>query len=94
MENRLSMRRYFYRIKTQLLIIKVGIPVKFGFVTGTEQDLKKLSMELPTTESDMFVDLAYINYDIEDQLMRIGQIALKVHRKSNAKRKTAKVLSL
>lgn len=84
-----SMRRYFYGVKVQLLITKDGIPVEFGFVSGSEHDslaLKKLPLELPA-ESEVFADSAYTNYEIEDQLMEVDLIALKVHRKSNAKRK-------
>ena len=56
---------------------------------GSEHDsiaLKKLPLELPA-ESEVFADSAYTNYEIEDQLMEADLIALKVHRKSNAKRK-------
>lgn len=84
-----SMRRYFYGIKVQLLVTKDGIPVEFGYVPGSENDsvsLKKLPMALPA-ESEVFADSAYTNYEIEDDLMEQDQIALKVHRKSNAKRK-------
>ncbi len=84
-----SMRRYFYGVKVQLLITKDGRPVEFGFVPGSEHDvlaLKKLPLELPA-ESEVFADSAYTNYEIEDQLLETDQIALKVHRKSNAKRK-------
>jgi hypothetical protein len=84
-----SMRRYFYGVKVQLLITKDGIPVEFGFVPGSENDslsLKKLPMQLPA-ESEVFADSAYTNYEIEDQLLEADQIALKVHRRSNAKRK-------
>jgi len=58
-------------------------------VPGSENDsvsLKKLPMELPA-ESEVFADSAYTNYEVEDQLMECDQIALTVHRKSNAKRK-------
>lgn len=84
-----SMRRYFYGVKVQLLVTKDGIPVEFGYVPGSENDsvsLKKLPMELPA-ESEVFADSAYTNYEIEDQLFEADQIALKVHRKSNSKRK-------
>ena len=83
------MRRYFYGVKVQLLITKDGIPVEFGFVPGSEHDslaLKKLPFELPA-ESEVFADSAYTNYEIEDQLMETDLIALRVHRKSNSKRK-------
>lgn len=43
-------------------------------------------MELPA-ESEVFADSAYTNYEIEDQLFETDQIALKVHRRSNSKRK-------
>ena len=43
-------------------------------------------MELPA-ESEVYADSAYTNYEIEDQLFECDQIALKVHRKSNSKRK-------
>ena len=84
-----SMRRYFYGVKVQLLVTSGGIPVEFGFVPGSEHDslaLRKLPLELPA-ESEVFADSAYTNYEIEDQLMEADLIALKVHRKSNAKRK-------
>lgn len=84
-----SMRRYFYGVKVQLLITQEGIPVEFGFVPGSEHDalaLKKLPLELPA-ESEVFADSAYTNYEIEDQLMETSLIALKVHRRSNSKRK-------
>lgn len=84
-----SMRRYFYGVKVQLLVTKDGIPVEFGFVPGSEHDslaLRKLPLELPA-ESEVFADSAYTNYEIEDQLLETDQIALKVHRKSNATRK-------
>lgn len=88
-----SMRRYFYGIKVQLLVTKGGIPVEFDFVPGSENDsvsLKKLPMELPA-ESEVFADSAYTNYEIEDMLMETDQIALKVQRKSNLKRKDSPV---
>ena len=84
-----SMRRYFYGVKVQLLVTKEGIPVEFCFVPGCESDsvsLKKLPLELPE-ESEVFADSAYTNYEIEDQLFETDLIALKVHRKSNSKRK-------
>ncbi|MFD1255230.1 transposase [Mucilaginibacter terrae] len=83
------MRRHFYGVKVQLLITKNGTLVEFGFVLGSEHDslaLKKLPLELPA-ESEVFADSAYTNYEIEDLLMENDQIALKVHRKSNAKKK-------
>ena len=84
-----SMRKYFYGVKVQLLTTKDGIPVEFGFVPGSEHDslaLGKLPLELPAG-SEVFADSAYTNYQIEDQLMEADLVALKVHRKSNAKRK-------
>lgn len=84
-----SMRRYFYGIKVQLLVTKDGIPVEFSYVPGSENDsvsLKKLPIALPA-ESEVFADSAYTNYEIEDQMMECDQVALKVHRKSNSKRK-------
>ena len=84
-----SMRRYFYGVKVHLLVTRSGIPVEFGYVPGSENDsvsLRKLPMELPA-ESEVFADSAYTNYEIEDQLFETDLIALKVHRKSNSKRK-------
>lgn len=84
-----SMRRFFYGVKVQLLVTKDGIPVEFGFVPGSEHDalaLKKLPFALPA-ESEVFADSAYTNYEIEDLLLENDQIALKVHRRSNSKRK-------
>ena len=71
------------------MVTREGIPVEFSFVPGSENDsvsLKKLPIEVPA-ESEVFADSAYTNYEIEDQLLETDQIALKVHRKSNSKRK-------
>jgi len=48
--------------------------------------LKKKPLDL-LAESEVFADSAYTNYDNEDLLLENDQIALKVHRKSNSKRK-------
>ncbi|MCO5936116.1 hypothetical protein NAF17_11255 [Mucilaginibacter sp. RB4R14] len=50
--------------------------------------LKKLPIELPA-EIEVSAGLAYTNYKIEDLPMENDQIALKVHPKLNAKRKSS-----
>ena len=84
-----SMRRYFYGVKVQVLVTASGIPVEFCFVPGSESDvqaLKKLPMSV-AEESSIYADSAYTDYRIEDNMQEADFIKLMVQRKSNSKRK-------
>ncbi|MBD0289139.1 MAG: transposase [Flavisolibacter sp.] len=84
-----SMRRYFYGVKVQVLVRASGIPVEFCFVPGAESDvqaLKKLPMS-GAEESSIYADSAYTDYTIEDSMKGADFIELMVQRKSNSKRK-------
>lgn len=84
-----SMRRYFYGVKVQMLTTTFGIPVEFCFVPGAESDVQALK-KLPLTvaqESSIYSDSAYTDYTIEDDIKEADGIQLKVQRKSNATRK-------
>lgn len=84
-----SMRRYFYGVKVQMLVSASGIPVEFCFVPGAESDvqaLKKLPMSV-ARESSIYADSAYTDYTIEDDMREADFIQLMVQRKSNSKRK-------
>ncbi len=84
-----SMRRYFYGVKVQVLTTASGIPVEFCFVPGSESDvqaLKKLPMSV-AEESSIYADSAYTDYSIEDNMQQADFIKLMVQRKSNSKRK-------
>ena len=84
-----SMRRYFYGVKVQVLVTSGGIPVEFCFVPGAENDvqaLKKLPMSV-AEESSIYADSAYTDYSIEDDMKQADFVQLMVQRKSNSKRK-------
>jgi hypothetical protein len=84
-----SMRRYFYGVKVQVLTTASGIPVEFCFVPGAESDVQALK-KLPMTvagESRIYADSAYTDYTIEDDLKEADFLHLKVQRKRNSKRK-------
>ena len=84
-----SMRRYFYGVKVQVLTTANGIPVEFCFVPGAESDVQALK-KLPLTvaeESSIYADSAYTDYTIEDDIKEADLVQLMVQRKSNAKRK-------
>lgn len=83
-----TMRRYFYGVKVQVVTLH-GIPVEFCLVAGAEADVRALN-QLPlhfSEGSELFADAAYTDYKIEDLLEQNESIALRVARKSNAKRK-------
>ena len=83
-----SMRRYFYGVKVQVLVSSQGIPVEFCFVPGAQSDvqaLKKLPMSV-AGESSIYADSAYTDYTIEDDMKQADLIQLMVQRKSNSKR--------
>lgn len=84
-----SMRRYFYGVKVQVLVSASGIPVEFCFVPGAESDVQALK-KLPMTvaeESSIYADSAYTDYNIEDVFKEADLVHLMVQRKSNSKRK-------
>ena len=83
-----SMRRYFYGVKVQVLVNSQGIPVEFGFVPGCESDvraLKKLPLAV-STESKIYGDVAYTDYQTEDDMRDAELIELMIQRKSNSLR--------
>lgn len=84
-----SMRRYFYGVKVQVLVTSGGLPVEFCFVPGAESDVQALK-KLPMTvaeESSIYADSAYTDYSIEDEMKEADFVQLMVQRKSNSKRK-------
>ncbi len=84
-----SMRRYFYGVRVQVLTTASGIPVEFCFVPGAESDVQALK-KLPMTvaeESSIYADSAYTDYTIEDAMKEADFIKLMVQRKSNSKRR-------
>jgi len=84
-----SMRRYFYGVKVQVLTTANGIPVEFCFVPGSESDvqaLKKLPLSV-AEESSIYADSAYTDYTIEEDMKEADLIQLMVQRKSNSTRK-------
>lgn len=79
-----SMRRYFYGVKVQVLVTASGIPVEFCFVPGSESDvqaLKKLPLSV-AEESSIYADSAYTDYTIEDDMKEADLVELMVQRKA------------
>ncbi|BAY45728.1 transposase [Scytonema sp. HK-05] len=84
-----SKKRYFYGVRVQLLTTKSGIPVEFVFMPGSASDVRALNalpLNLPPG-SEVYTDSAYTDYTAEDELFETSQIAFKVMRKKNSKRK-------
>ena len=82
-----SKKRYFYGIKSHLLITSKGEPVEFVFTPGSESDIsafKKFELDIPNG-SVIYADKAYNCYEFEDSLQEIG-ISLIAQRKGNSKR--------
>jgi hypothetical protein len=85
----------FLRSTVQVLVNERGIPVEFGFVPGCESDvqtLKKLPLSV-ATESRIYGDSAYTDYQAEDDMREANLIELMIQRKSNSKRKDAPWIS-
>ena len=80
---------YFYGVKVQVLTNQDGVPVEFGFVTGSEVNvnaLKKLPLAV-APESNIFANAAYTDYGVEDAMAETESIRLLIQRKSKSKRK-------
>jgi len=83
-----SKKRYFYGVRVQLMSTKSGIPVEFAFLPGSANDVRGLNalpFNLPPG-SEVYVDAAYTDYTVEDDMEESSQISLKVMRKKNSKR--------
>lgn len=64
----------------QVLINARGVSVEFGFVPGCESDvqaLKKLPLAV-ATESKIYGDAAYTDYQIEDQMKETDMIDIMI----------------
>ncbi|MFV0572303.1 MAG: hypothetical protein ACK5M1_07730 [Xanthomarina gelatinilytica] len=71
------------------------IPVEMYLVEGAEHDsqiLKRMYHDLPT-ESSLYGDSGYTNYEIEDLLLETEQVKLMTSRKKNLKRKDIPVVA-
>lgn len=83
-----AMSRWFYGIKVQVLTLD-GVPVEFCFMPGSQSDAHGLTkLPLHVSEgSTIWADAGYTDYKIEDLMDQQEEIALRVKRKSNSKRK-------
>jgi len=84
-----SKKQYFFGIKVHMIVSSKGIPIEFVFTPGSEADLRglhRLNLDLPS-ESLLFGDKAYTEYELEDFLKNEIKIHLISKRKSNSKRK-------
>ena len=82
-----STRRYFYGLKSHLMVTESGIPVEFFLTPGSVNDvwgLRYYPFDLPQG-AVVYADRTYCNYRIEDALSEAG-IMLKPLRKNNSKR--------
>lgn len=81
-----SKKRYFYGVKVQVMTLH-GIPVEFCLVPGSEHDIHALS-KLPldvAPESCIYMDAAYGDSLIEENLFKADLVYAKVQRKKNSK---------
>lgn len=86
-----SKKRYFYRVRVQLLSTKDGIPVECVFLPGCANDvrgLKALPLNLPQG-SEVYGDSAYTDYLSEDDIFTCSKNSLQVMRKKNSTRPDA-----
>lgn len=90
-----SKRRFFYGIRVQLLATTDGIPVEFAFLPGEANDVRGLNalpLTLPT-DSEIYADAAYTDYQAEDDLRHTDAITLQVARKRNSTRPDSPALA-
>jgi hypothetical protein len=86
-----SKKRYFYGVRVQLLTTKTGIPVEFVFMPASATDIRGLSA-LPLNllpGSQVYADSAYLDYTVEDELVKTSHMEIQVMRKKNSKRQDA-----
>lgn len=84
-----SKRRYFYRVRVQVVVTVEGVPVEFCVVPGAASDIEGLS-ELPLAlprGAQVAADAAYTFYEWEDALKETDGVQLLVGRKRNSKRR-------
>ena len=83
-----SKKRYFYGLKSHLMVTQDGQPVECFLTYGGFGDvdaLKYYAYELPDG-SIIYADKAYNDYEIEDLLKEVDHIQLLPMRKKNSKR--------
>jgi hypothetical protein len=87
-EKMASKRRYFYRVRAQIITTSDGIPIEFCILPGACLDLQglaELPLELPGNV-ELFVDGGYNFYEWENYLREIEEMRLQVTRRINSKR--------
>jgi hypothetical protein len=83
-----SKHRYFFGLRSHLLVTATGQPVDFVRAPGAQAAstaFKTLPLDLPAG-STIYADAAYTDYGWEDLLAQGPQLSLVVPRKLNAKR--------
>ena len=83
-----SKRRYFYGLRIHIVVTKTGEPVEFILAPGDMNDcrvLKHFDLDLPS-ESNIYADKSYNDYNYEDLLKEAADISLSPLRKKNSKR--------
>ncbi|WP_284452645.1 IS982 family transposase [Parachlamydia acanthamoebae] len=83
-----SKKEYFYGVKATVITNLSGHPLKMIIAPGSEHDLPVLKVLDPRClpkGSTLYGDVAYIDYEYEDQMLREG-IKMAVDRKSNSTR--------
>lgn len=81
-------REYFYGFKVQVITTAAGLPVEYFISAGSFHDntaFQSMNIDLPTN-SQLYADSAYTNYELEDYFKELENIDLLVERKSNSKR--------
>jgi hypothetical protein len=81
-----SKRCYFYGFNVHVLVITDGIPVEYTFTAGSKHDMdgiRQMTPNLPAS-SQILVDAAYTDYEIEEMLAD-NDIRLLIIRNSHSK---------
>jgi len=80
---------FFVGLKLHMICDTKGNPIQFILLPGSENDMKafkKFELKLPTNSS-VYADKAYVDYQYEDRLVQEKQIHLLPIRKKNSKRR-------
>jgi len=83
-----SKKEYFYGIKVHLLTTQSGTPVEFFISYGSMHDMKafkKFTLNIPSN-STIYADAAYNDYNFEEQLQKERNILIAAKRRKNAKK--------
>jgi IS5 family transposase len=81
-------KKFYYGFKLHMITTATGMPIEFTITPASIADItafKMMEIDLPSN-STIYADKAYTDYNFEDLLYEISNIRLMAERKENAKR--------